>query len=452
MDLPATRRVNTHYSVVLRRGSKVVVVCLVALLAALAVTAGPARACSCIPPDPWSYLRQADGAFVGELVSRRSAGQGRDVLLFRVERAVKGRIGATVEVETADNGAACGIEGSVGQRIGLFLRREGGGWFGHLCWQVSPEDLLAAAALPAPNGQGHVALLLGGRFGPARTLALDAKGRTLAYGMGRGRTTLLSPCPGARRVAELAQLPSGPELAIRETSAFQVTRRQAVALPGRRLPARLVCENASGSSVVVFGIGAGDSPVGAALFRLARGSPTVIWKGTAYLSSLTRRAAYLNAGELAARLVRVDLRTGRVTRLAWLPRSPRVVPDATGERFAGVAYRLGERSRLFLVDLTTRPATVRSAPLAGPEVLGDVIWVSSRRLLFLPYDRRETARLLDLRLRTLLRFRWTAGDGARVGSTVFGLEGRALVRAALPAGPTRVVRRLPGEPWVIVSG
>jgi hypothetical protein len=202
-------------------------------------------------------------------------------------------------------------------------------------------------------------------------------------------------------------------------------------------------ENVWGSTLVVFGIGAGDSPHGARLYRLERGRATVIWKGSAYLSSLNRGVAYLNAGELAARLVRVDLRTGRVTRIAWLPRSPRLVPDSTGRRLAGVAYRLAERSRLVPVQLG-KAVAVRSVALDAPEELGDVHWLPDGRLLLLPSG-GDSARVLDGSVRTRTRFRWTAGSGARVGSTVFGVDRRGrLVSAKLPAGPQRVVRQLPG--------
>jgi len=432
------------------RSVKALLLCVAVLtLAALAAAVEPARACSCVPPDPWSYLERADGAFVGRLVSRRESGEGRAVLVFSVERAVKGKIGAMVEVETASSGAACGIETSVGRRIGLFLVREGDGWFGHLCWQVEPEDLLAAASLPAPNGRGSVALYVGGRFGPARTLALDSKGRTLAYGMGEGGSGLLSLCPGRQRLAEIG----GGELVRRDARTLQVIRRQPFQLPGKRLPIASLCEDSAGSSVVIFAEWAlGDAPFRAAIYRLEGNRLKVVWQGTAYLSSLNPGIAYLRAGAAANRLVSVDLKTGRVVPIAWLPLNPSLVPDATGKRLAGVAHQLVERSRVVLVDLTTRPAKVRSSPLAAPEVAGDVFWLPSGRLLFVPWYGRDTARVLDLTLRTRSRFRWIAGGSTLVGTTVFGIDrGGRLVSARLPTGPQRLVRRLPGQPHLIVS-
>ena len=112
------------------------------------------QACSCALPDPRAALAQADGAFVGTLVSRREGDQ-TTVLTFSVEKALKGAIGRTVEVSTASNSAACGIEVRTGTRVGLVVERRGGTWSGYLCWQFDPDELLAAAKpLPAPNGRG----------------------------------------------------------------------------------------------------------------------------------------------------------------------------------------------------------------------------------------------------------------------------------------------------------
>jgi hypothetical protein len=232
-----------------------------------------------------------------------------------------------------------------------------------------------------------------------------------------------------------------------------VIRRDIRDLPGWRFPEGLVCENREGSSIVIFAGWAGDSALKAAIYRISGDRLSVVWNGTAFLASLTSQTAYLNSGWTAAQFVSVDLRNGRVKRIAWLPRSPSLVPDDTGKRLAGVAYERDLRSRMVLVDLATRPLAVRSIPLAAADVEGDVLWLSRDRLLFVPFDSRETARLLDLRLDTRSRFRWTGGRAALLNSTVFGTSWRprALVSANLPSGPQRIVRRLPGKGYVIVS-
>jgi hypothetical protein len=425
----------------------------VLVLAGLAGSVDSARACSCAPPDPWTFLQRSDGAFVGRLVERRDADNSQVVLTFSVERAIKGAIGGTVEVRTNSSGASCGVEVPVGERIGLFLEREAGSWFGYLCGTVEPEDLLGAATpLPAPNGRGAPAMYVGGRFGAARIIALDARGRTLAYATGPGTTRLISVCPGGKRIAEVAYQYPSAVLAIRDARTLRLVRRWTVDLPQRRYPEGLLCENASGSTVVVFGIRA-DAPRGAALYRATGERVTAIWRGRGYLSSLNRGVAYLNAGMEGSRLVGLDLRTGRVLRLGSLPLSPKLVPDATGRRLAGVAYRIQKRSRLVLVQLGKATA-VRWIPLADAEVNGDVHWLSDGRLLFVPFYDNDSARVLDLSLRTRAQFRFAARYSARVGSRVFGVESEGrVVSAELPDGPARVVRQLPGgaRPQVLVS-
>jgi hypothetical protein len=431
--------------------------CVVVLVvASLAAAVEPAHGCSCIPPDPWSVLKQADGAFVGRLVSRREVDQGRAVLTFRVERAVKGKIGATIEVTTANNGAACGIETSVGQRIGLFLAREGDEWVGHLCWQVAPEDLLAAASLPAPTGRGSAALFVGGRFGPARTLALDAKGRTLAYGIGKGRTWLLSPCPGRQRLAEIGGVAPRYEVAIRDGRSLRVIRRQPLVMPGRRRPQELRCEDRAGSSVLIFARRwCCDGPNGSALFRVRDRRLTVVWNGAAYTASLTQPVVYLCTLDRRGRhlLLGLDPRTGRVEmrRLLAIFACAMFVPDAKGQRLAGVSSGLAGTSHIVLLNLRQHGRKLRTTALRAEAASGDVYWLRDG-LLFLPRYGGDTGRVLDLTLRTRSRFRWIAGDTALVDSTAFGVHhSGTLVAANVPIGRTRTVRRLPGEPYVIVS-
>ena len=380
------------------------------------------------------------------------------VLTFSVERTLKGAIGDTVNVRTWRSGSSCGIEASVGQSVGLFLMRDGRAWTGNLCRQVEPADLLAVTSLPAPDWRGAPAMFVGGNFGPARTIALDAEGRTLAYGVGGGATTLLSMCPGERVLAEIAQVRTDDrqratyEIAIREPTSLRLVRRQRLKLPGWRFATGLVCDNAHASSVVVFASWAGDGSHKAALYRIGLDRMRAIWQGTGFLSSLDRRRAYLREGAGTDRVLVVDLRTTRAEAILRLPLGPSLVPNGRDTRLAGLTYRLGQESRIFLVDLRTRPPKVRSVGLAAPEVFGQVLWLPSGRLLFVPSGGPETVRVLDLGLRTLARFRFTAGDPIVRGSTVFGLAGRAsLISAELPDGPRRVVRRLPGRAHVLVS-
>jgi hypothetical protein len=118
------------------------------------VTQRPASACSCEGPgDLRKAIAAADGAFVGMYVSRDdpqgggpSINGGRSVVNhFRVERAIKGPIGATIDVVAAADGATCGLEVPPGGRIGLFVKRQGSEWSSNLCSQVDPDALLAAA-------------------------------------------------------------------------------------------------------------------------------------------------------------------------------------------------------------------------------------------------------------------------------------------------------------------
>jgi hypothetical protein len=139
-----------------------VVVAVVAL-----ALAGEALACSCLPVDLVRDLPKADGAFVGTLLERRVSGDSA-TLRFRVEQVYKGEIENRVEVETARDGAACGVELPVGERIGLLLDREGGVWRSSLCSQVDAAAFLELTdvednALPPVNWGGIVVgvLILG---------------------------------------------------------------------------------------------------------------------------------------------------------------------------------------------------------------------------------------------------------------------------------------------------
>jgi hypothetical protein len=426
--------------------------CLAAFAAALAVQVDQAPACSCAQIDPRSALDAADAAFVGTLVERRGRGDAGVTLVFWVEQAVKGRLGARVEVETASNGAACGIEVDSGTRIGLFLERSAGRWYGSLCGQVEPERLRAAARpLPRPNGQGPAALLVGGRFGLARTIALDGRGRTLAYGMGAGETLFLAACPGSRRAVELVY---GDRvlLAVRDLRTLRVVRQRTLPLAwGGPSPAGLWCRDREAHDLLVFATDLNRPAGSARVLRVASSGVSTVWRGTALSATALGDRVYLAAGMRADRLLVLEPGSGRARQAATLPRftgSLSASPD--GRRVAGVAYSAPLRasspaSRAVLVDLTGSPARVRTAPLGRPNVSGRLLWPARDRVVFLPDGEVDLARLYDLSLRVRASFRGWAGRGAAlVGTTAWGVgyDGR-VIAARLPRGPVRTVRELP---------
>lgn len=155
---------------------------------ALIATASPASACSCAPGDARESLRRADAAIIGTLLSQTPYGQGSAIYKFTVDEAVKGEFGQTADVESADNGAACGLEVPIGGQTGLFLDGSHAvGWHSSLCQQISPRELREAAEpMPAPDGDGPIKMIAGGNWGEMGLFALDSEGRTLMYGKREG--------------------------------------------------------------------------------------------------------------------------------------------------------------------------------------------------------------------------------------------------------------------------
>ena len=126
-----------------------VLIASVVVAVALAVgSAAPAQACSCAGgPLTAEALADAEGAFVGTVQGRMGK-----VIAFEVERVYAGRIGAAVEVSAGTNSASCGIEASLGERLGLFVGKHGGGWQSSLCSVRDPADFEALSAGYEPDG------------------------------------------------------------------------------------------------------------------------------------------------------------------------------------------------------------------------------------------------------------------------------------------------------------
>ncbi len=121
----------------------------IVVLGALLFSSG-AQACSCLELAPRAALRQADAAVVGTLVEV-VVDQQRAEYHYRVQRVYKGpnamRPGREISVNSAANGAACGLPPTVGRRYGLYLGRRSDGWHGSLCGLFDPAEMAAVARI-----------------------------------------------------------------------------------------------------------------------------------------------------------------------------------------------------------------------------------------------------------------------------------------------------------------
>jgi hypothetical protein len=131
---------------------------LLVLVAATFTWAGPAYACSCVMAEPAQMLEWGPTAFVGTVSGVTSAGQGpagaQHLLTFEVETVLAGEVPASVEVLTADNSAACGIDATIGARMAVFAADEGGQLSSSLCSVTDPDSALAALGPGTPPASG----------------------------------------------------------------------------------------------------------------------------------------------------------------------------------------------------------------------------------------------------------------------------------------------------------
>lgn len=407
----------------------------------LVATAVPAAACSCATGDPRTRLKKADAAIVGTLVSKAPDGQYDAVYTFTVDEAVKGEFGDTVEVESAADGAACGLEVRPGQQTGLFLSgNHQAGWTSSLCAQIAPDDLREAAApMPEPDGEGPVKLLVSGRWGDVGIVSLDSEGRTLAYGNRRGGSGSLAVCPGSARFLEVPRW-GDPRYAVRETSSLKVTGN--IHLPKR--PTHTWCRADDASVVYFTSIRYGEPRSKSRLFRYRNGTAKLLHEGSASDVSLFGEQAFMTTGRFGQNIKVLDLDSGEMTFLARVPRyahAPELSPNGTKL----VTTTGGEREKLVLIDIARSRITVDTKDL-GIGQSGRAYWLSDDTIVYLPggYDNSKV-KLFDSRLglKDRLEGSWYTLDEAIVGGTAYGLGWGTLYRAPLPEGPAEVLREFP---------
>jgi hypothetical protein len=422
-----------------------------ALLVLLAL-APSAQACSCMRGDPRTQLDQADGAFIGRLVSADPAPPNASdrTYHFKVDEVVKGDIGDTIDVGSGGNGAMCGFEVAPGQQMGFFLDRSHSQWRGGLCGQISPDDLRKAAApYPTADGSGRLSVLVGGRWGEVRTLGLDAQGKTLRYGKGEGVTNNLSVCPGSRVAAEIAVTFDGDKrrryLVLRDLDTFGGFHKEY--LTGLDAPgaghyplevSALSCRSPSGDDVVFFAANneADQTEATGKLIRVHPDGQTVLWQGG--LGGAADIPASGSKAYIATRtdkLIEVDLATRAVRDIAktagTLLSGPVLSPDGRS-----VAMQRPREGGIDLYDVRTGTvATNKSA--AGNRML----WASDDRLVVTGADDNGVI-ILDRSLETVdVWSGWTGDKSIVVDGTLYGTNYQGeLVSAPVLQGPTKVLR------------
>jgi hypothetical protein len=112
--------------------------------------AGTAAAFTCPTVPLADRLEAADGAFVGNLLSARTAppvgGVPREVLRYKIKVEVKGSLGPSVEVVSVSGPK--GLEQVYDTDAGILMTRANGTWVSSVCGQTSPAALLAEADEP----------------------------------------------------------------------------------------------------------------------------------------------------------------------------------------------------------------------------------------------------------------------------------------------------------------
>ena len=122
---------------------------LLILLVGLSYFATPAFACSCMALEPQQMLEFGPIAFVGT-VSGIGAGVDNKVMTFEVDTVLTGELPGFVDIVTAANGAACGIEAPVGSRVAVFASEEGGRLTSSLCATTDPDTAINALGPGSP--------------------------------------------------------------------------------------------------------------------------------------------------------------------------------------------------------------------------------------------------------------------------------------------------------------
>ena len=438
---------------------------------------------SCLPLDPRAALADADAAFVGRLVEAPDmSGQvpvgNEDLWVFEVEEWVKGDLGARVEV-LAPVATSVDFEFGVGERVGVLIEMRGDVPTSSGCSTTSPEILLAVAQpLPAPDGEGLIAVLIGGGFGDVRLIALDGDGRTLGYGAGEGTVRQISVCPGSRYVVEVAGDFFGPPVvAIRDLSTMQVAREvPAVELApslNEVFTAKVKCRDEAGSDVLA--LITGGEPQRAVIVNLDASLGMRlegVWSDWQANLGMTHAVLLPYIDASPTEVVAVELDTGEETVLFQRGagtdeemlgdiQSVALSPDETRVAILDRIYRDDEVvQKLVVVGIDgDNRVTIEIAAIDNPG--SQALWVNDETLVVATKAYEDMTLPVWLYDSTSLEQvgewdGWTAtpvevSDGVLYGLEGMELGGAILVSAAVATGPQQEIRAIPSEGIISVA-
>jgi hypothetical protein len=435
----------------------------IALATSAAVAVDLAGACSCVFVEPRDSIESGAPALIGRVVAKRPvddatpAGPGYEYRV-RVEREFNARLGGEVAVAGGYSSATCGVDWQVGDRVGAFLGRIGGRWTTGACSAVRPAELaLAARPFPRPLGRGRPSLLLGGRFGSARLMALDGRGRVLAYGFGRGTVRRISICPGSARSVELADRGARAVVAIRSLRSLRVLRSMRLPRSARlSRPDWLYGSTSDSAAALACADRAGSSVFAAVVDERAHRARVFEVRGRRALTLVDRRGASVALGPGTAyvgtrdRVLSIGLRDRDAHRVTAVHRAELLAASHDGRRLA-VLDREGVRA-IDLVSGETRSLRVRD--------VRTLAWLGPNRLLA---GVGRGARIYDSQLRLLRRHRFKPARQVRVGRRLLGTnryrlvalnlrDGRRAIAATLPDPRVFELVATPGAPPLHVPG
>lgn len=384
-------------------------------VAALVLGAAPSVfACSCVRQHPAMFLPSADAAIVGtvESVSRTGAAV---VHVVRVERAIKGTFGDRVTVRS--DFTSCQVDVEPGTRVGLFLNPGAdGAWTTTLCSLADPDVLLAAAALPPPEGKARLVAAVDAAEVDA--VGLTAAGKAAAYGLPNGKPLALAPC-GSGIVQAVRGADGALAVQARQLPQLALTSVQALP-PALRSVTVLGCSADGRSQWVGGSVGERKTAVyqlrGGKARRLMRlrDDPVAIVGSRAYVGLNGRVGIY----SLTRKTWREVDHDGRFEQLA-----------VDGDRVAG---RLSD-GRAAVLDVSSRRLRT------GPRV-DALVWLGPSSLL-------DAANATVLTARLTGRRRLAGPVGRVVGvhdETAYLASGKVLRRLRPGAARTQVFAELPG--------